>query len=134
VPHVGVGLQNLAGQSVLLGGIMWGATVGAPADKANLILSIICERGLILGGPLTGASFNLDEDVFDIVLDGSITSTRFDGYYDFTTPVELEPGNTYGIVMTVSQRASISGNVDASLTVFGRQISQDRRGFPFIYR
>lgn len=132
-PHVGVGLQNLGNQRVLITGLLWSVQLGAPADKPNLIISILCERGLTLTGVLT--TLNQEEDIFGFALDGAQPATVFDGFIGFTSPVILDAGFNYGIILLVSQRALIGGDANVTLTVFGTQISADgTQQIPYILR
>jgi|SRR5215470_12937465 len=118
---VGIALQNLAGQKVIVTGLVYSTLFANSADRVNCVLKIFIQRNLTLtqATQLPAAEVN-EEMFFNILRDGGFDEMQ--NVVNFIPGLELDPAYNYGAVMSIFPRAGFAGNLALAFSVLGEQV------------
>lgn len=121
-PFVAFALPKLSGQKALLHGMVWSALVN-PADRANTILVIALQKGLIVSqNTLFPNEENASQMMFQYFQDGSAGTDLCDSWFP-AKPLPLPSGDSYALFIEFAPRAAFANGASLSMTVFGEIVS-----------
>lgn len=128
-PFVGLQINNLASQRVLVSGLIWSVLFTDPNDIPNAFCAeIICQRGVTLASDAIIFPQQTEEMLI------FFETTVYADMKNFIPAIPLEPGSSYGIALDLARRLPFVGAAILSLTVLGQQVSTIGQTFPLDLR